>query len=193
MFKTALLASALLVSTTAAYASTEVIGRYDAWIAYAGIGNNGRPLCGALIRGEENKTFEIDYQGGIFYVLLKKRNWDIPEGTPVTFTVQIDQAPIWKLNGKGHQSSSGGGYIQFNFNSNETTPSGESTITEFTNLISNGSKVVFEFPNGTEPGWRGSLSGSSRAMQTLNFCTARLDKQNNPTQPFGGGKQEEDE
>jgi hypothetical protein len=182
MFKTTLWASALLISTATAYASTQVTGRFDAWTTYAGTATDGRPICGASVQGND-RSFSIKYQDKSFFVHLKKRGWDIPEGTRITFTMQIDQAPIWRLNGKGHQSG-GSSYIEFDFDSNETAPSGEKTIVEFTNLIMNGLNVAFEFPNGSEPDWTASLRGSTPAMHAFGVCMKVLDDAAHPTQPF---------
>jgi hypothetical protein len=186
MFKTALLASTLLISATTAYASVETTGRYDAWVTYAGTARDGRPICGASVK-DDDRRFDIKYQTGSLFVHLTKGGWDIPEKTPIKFTMQIDHAAVWKLNGLGHRASDGSSYIEFDFDSNEIAPSGENTVVEFTNLIMNGLNVRFQFPDGSEPDWIGSLRGSADAMDALDDCIGVLDAAATPsTQPFSG-------
>jgi hypothetical protein len=181
MFKTALLALALTASATIAHATIQITGRYDAWITFAGTASDGRAICGASIHGDD-RNFDIKYTSGTMFIHLSKRGWKIPEGKRVTFTMQVDQAAVWNLNATGHSGTPD--FIEFDFDLNETAPSGEKTVVEFTNLIMNGLNVRFQFPNGSESDWIASLRGATPALNKMAVCMKVLDTP--PTQPFSG-------
>jgi hypothetical protein len=182
MFKTAFLALALMVSAATGYA-VQNTGRYGAWTTYAGTSLSGRSMCGASVQ-ERESGFDLKYEGDSLFMHLHSNGWDIPNGTPIKLSMQVDTALDWEIDAVGHKNKEGYSYIEFAFDWNEVAPSGEKYVAEFTNLLKNGLELKIRFP-GSEPDWTAQLTCATAALNQMGVCMEVLDgAMSPPTQPF---------
>ena len=174
---TALLASTILLTSFAAQAGTadQNTKHFGAWMTSAGKADNGVPMCVAALNGTDRSLF-IKYNNSALSVQLFKSNWNFPNTARINVNVQVDNAPILYMEAVGIKDATDGtSYINFTFNSDQVdSATGERYIVEFDNLLRSGLNINFNFPDGTEPSWTGSLNGSNAAMTEFNSCAGIL-------------------
>src|SRR5262245_36391341 len=86
------LVAALLVSASAAQAQMKVYARSGAWEARAGFNDNGDPMCGMSVYGDQRKVM-VKWQVGTqkMFVQLWKRSWNIPADASMPLVIQFDK------------------------------------------------------------------------------------------------------
>jgi hypothetical protein len=192
------IAAATLLATTAlsAYAMPKQTGTYGNWMTFAGTSNDDKAwMCGAGIQTKERSLY-INYQwkptGDLTGNQHYKTGWNIPAGTKVQITMQVDQAPPMKLIAFGHHNDvTGTDFLQASIAGDDVwDQTGKPMIGEILSLIGDGTTVRFFFPDGNEAPWEGSLNGSRAAMLKTSQCVSELAAavgaaaKPAPTQPF---------
>src|SRR4051794_28397584 len=183
MNRIAVSAIALMSMIGIAHAAVDDTGHYGAWTTFEGTSNNNRPICGTSISSSD-KFFSIKFQGNQLFVQFAKSSWNIPKGTNVRVSYQVDSAPPIYFDAYGIKMNDMGA-MEFAFDWDQVNPrDGENYVRTFLNLMQNGRVVRFSFPNGSETDWVASLDGSSDAIDELMSCAGDLASSSKPTQPF---------
>jgi hypothetical protein len=167
-------------------ASAETIGRYGKWQSFAEISTNGRPMCGAALNGSD-QAFVIKYEVGseALMIHLGKLSWRIPTGQRVAVVMQVDRAPAMTLYGYGRSFGGFHGIEMLIGASDVWSVTSKPELLEFISLIVAGSQVRFYFPDGDKPGWEGSLTGATEALNATTNCIRAVAGGSAPTQPYG--------
>jgi hypothetical protein len=197
--KTTLAAGIAAISLLAfqpAKASTLVAQhQHGAWSTSGYVGGPGEAaaLCTAAVMGSD-KMIAFKYQPGYanngFFLHLWKLSWNVPPGTVVDVTMQVDSAPPMAFRmTAAHPPKTGGTVLEYDFD--DTTPDpnnpGSTIGKSFIDLIATGLNVNFYFPDGTETPWIGRLNGSAAAIGDLAACAKGIEAATtSPSQPYGG-------
>ena len=101
--KRLLLASAVAAALAVpANAETSNTGVFGYWNTFAGVADDGKPVCGMqtnwTVDGQPSAaSFMIKYFGQHALVFhIGRAGWRVPYGQPVPVEIQIDQAPAFK-------------------------------------------------------------------------------------------------
>jgi hypothetical protein len=184
-------ASTLLSSV----AMAEAIGQWGTWSAFEVLALSGRMMCGSQLSGRD-RVLLLKYEAGtdVLTIHLVKNGWTIPKGQKMKIIMQVDVAPPMSLYGYGGGQLpvySSWGIVEITLGLNDIwSVTGKPQISEVINLLSSGKVVDFTFPDGDEPQWEGSLSGSRQALDAQGRCIANLTRSTQPyagrpTRPFG--------
>ena len=71
-------AIALLATIGSAHADLKMVGNSGPWKTYAGIADNGRPMCSANLTGQDRQLM-VKYQAGAAFLQVGKVGWHIPD------------------------------------------------------------------------------------------------------------------
>jgi hypothetical protein len=181
---TAFSAIALIAMAAPAAAQMRITGNFGDWFSSEGFGSLGSSMCSAGIAGAD-RSFFIKDNGHDFMVHVFKDGWDVPGDQPVEIVLQIDAAAPVHLWGFGTDGTHGGVEVVLHPEA-IWEHSGRPTIVELPKLLQNGRTFRLSFPDGDEPPWEGSLSGSGKALTEMMACRQRLAAR--LTQPFGAKK-----
>jgi hypothetical protein len=181
MLKILLTAVAIVTAIiTPAAADMYVTGQWGVWQSQAGTNYKGQPQCVAGLLGTDRNFSVIFSPTGIF-LRVWKSTWQIPAGQPIKVIMQVDQATPMSFDGIGRPYYPGSLvdiYIPLNA---VWAATGKSMLEEVANLLSHGVRLKIYFPNGTEGGWEGGLSGATAALGSLVNCIYAMPS---PTQPY---------
>jgi hypothetical protein len=176
-----LLLAAGVAAALAAPANAEVsdTGVFGYWTTFAGVANDGKPVCGMStdwsVGGQTTGRFMIKYFGQHEIVVhIARVGWQVPYGQPVPVQIQIDQAPAMKAIARGAEEGQGG-LLEFTIEDTDVwAVTGKPAIEEFVNLLSSGRQITVSFPEGSEPPWVGQLAGSTAALRSLDACVITM-------------------
>jgi hypothetical protein len=99
MFRSFIIATVSVACLLGSVAQANVVetSHTGVWSSIAGVGNNGKQICGAQARGSDRWFFIKWIQGEtILRVQIMKTGWNIPAGTPVPTAIQFDGLPPWQ-------------------------------------------------------------------------------------------------
>src|SRR5215470_14109504 len=90
------LACIILISTPT------MAAQYGAWETFYMISTNGKPMCGAQLKGSD-RSFLLKYEYGtqVLLIHLIKSGWRIPENQRLRVVMQVDRAAPMILHGYG--------------------------------------------------------------------------------------------
>jgi hypothetical protein len=176
---------AFFAAATSATPDMRVTGTYGDWRGSEGTDNTGEPMCSAGLVGADRALFVKAYHD-VFFVDIFKEGWQIPSDQRIEVVLQVESAPPMNFEGGLSPSTAS---LQFEIDPNGILKNtGQKTITELVNLLKNGRSLRLVFPDGDEPQWQGSLTGSGKALTAMMDCTRHLMAAARPTQPFGAKK-----
>lgn len=177
MFKTLTAAAALLTTIGSAHAHMQTTGQFGQWRTAAGTNDQGIAMCSAGLFGTD-RAFVVKAQANAsaLGMHIYKRGWRIPVNQPVTVNLQIDNGPVFSLEGYGHDASNVPGFGAVEID----------VPTEITDILMNGLQMRMSFPNGSEQSWQGSLTGAAAALNKMDECMkiSWPHSQPAPTQPY---------
>jgi hypothetical protein len=180
--------TALLATAAPAAAQMRTTATYGAWSTAEGVSTGGEPMCSASLLGADRSLF-VKTGGELVYFHVFKDGWRIPVDQRVDVVMQVDNAPPISLIGYGlpeYGPNVPGGFDIEIHPDDIWEHSGRTLISEVVDLLKNGRNLRLSFPDGDEPPWEGSLSGSARALTAMISCRNRLLAR--LTQPFGTKK-----
>jgi hypothetical protein len=178
------LAAALIVSATAANAKVETFDQSGAWSAFAGSNNEGVPMCGMTVHGDNSRRMAmIKWQLGSnsIFVQLYKQSWRVPVGTEMPIEIQFDRAEPFR--GIATSFNKGGMLIEATIK-NDSGDGSYETLKSFMALFGAASQMYFAFPGGNENSWVAPMNGSEKIGRSFVRCIDTYEK--NGTQPHGG-------
>ncbi|WP_419897389.1 hypothetical protein [Roseomonas sp. USHLN139] len=165
----------------------------NGWTAFRGVANDGNRVCGVSIRGG-GRYFAIKHFAGTRHLTLHlgKVGWAIPRGTAVPVRLMIDRAAPWRANARAIDDS----LISITIGNDSDAELAD--VKEFLNIFRSGARMQIQFLQGNEGAWTTALTGSSEISSHLVSCmasysgreamaTPREGRPSAPTQPFGGG------
>ncbi len=158
-----LLALALSCATAAeAVAQVRTIESRGLWTAFEGTGPDQVALCGIATAGGD-RQISISQSAGEtgLIIAFDKNNWEIPDGTAIPVSIQIDGRAQPGLNGRG-SGQKVSAELQF------------ALTIGLMRALRQGSQIRIDFPSGNEPYWSGGLSGTSAAIDAFNACRGRF-------------------
>jgi hypothetical protein len=170
-----LAALAAAAMPASAMAQLQTYYHAGAWDAFSGRNEQGGAVCGVGNTNPSNNrrvTIRFDIGGSMTAISASKPDWSIPDGTRVTVVTQIG------LNTPATQQATGQGH-------SITWTLDPDAIRAFDQQFRNASLMTLTFPDGNEPPWSVSLSGSSAISQTMARCITDLTRQVQTTQPAG--------
>lgn len=157
-----------------ANAQIREIGTYGAWTVYGGKSNQGNAMCGsAVYNNDRSRSFHIKHfiTEKVITVHVFKNTWKIPEETPISVTIKIDDRSPWLARAHGY-----GNRIEWTIGSNSV----KLFLTEFME----GLQMRLSFPDGNEADWTASLTGSTAALSVFLRCVETISAPSQNTQPF---------
>lgn len=146
---------------------TQIYYHAGAWDAFSGQTAKAVPVCGvgtsnAATGGALSIRFDI---GGTDTVFAdSKPGWSIPDGTRITVTMQVGLNPPWTVHGIGNHQT-----IEWTLDRN--------AIQTFDQQFRGADSMTLSYPDGNEPPWRISLTGSSAISDTFGRCVVDLNSQ----------------
>lgn len=174
-----------LLGATPGRADPTVYYHAGAWHAFTDKDAAGRAICGiGTDKPADGRTLLLTYTvgGSDLTIAADKSTWNIPDGTALQISLQVDQNPPAPAQAAGHGTSVGW-----------VVPA--ASIRAFDTQFRNGGVMTITFPSGNEAPWTLSLAGSSAASATLWRCvqdlsdrahiTSPVSNMPPPTQPFG--------
>jgi hypothetical protein len=176
---TAALAGCLSVAILAAPpAQAEMHQTYASgqWNAFTGTNAENHPVCGIATNGAEGRRIAIEQESGEtgLQLMLAKATWNIPDGTGVDLTVQIDRGAAIPVRGKGSHNQ-----VTADIPFDQSIP--------LMRQLRAGTVLRLFFPSGNEAMWTGGLSGTSNVINAFNDCRGSLmpaAAPGAPTQPY---------
>jgi hypothetical protein len=146
------------------------------WTAFTGTNADNQPVCGIATSGAEGRRIAISQESGEtgLHLALEKASWNIPDGTTVDLTIQIDRNAAIPFSGQGSHNRV---TVDIPF---------EQSIPLMRQLRAGTVMHVF-FPSGNEAMWTGGLTGTSNVINAFNDCRGSLIPAAAPgaaTQPF---------
>jgi hypothetical protein len=175
----------LLLGVAPGWAQRTVYYHAGSWYAFTDKDAQGTAVCGiGSASRTDSSTLSMTYTigGSDLTIRADKPSWNIPDGTSVDASTQIDQDTAWSAQADGQGSG-----VEWTI--------GAASIRDFDTQFRNGSSMTVSFPSGNEPPWTRSLSGSTAASATLWRCVQDLSDRAHvttpatnmppPTQPFG--------
>ena len=162
----------LLLVAGQAGAQTSELGRFGVWTVTREPGIEQPQVCvlrsgGSGGRGVTLRAFDRD---GPLLFELAKESWAIPARTRLRVDLRFDGGAGWRFVAEGE------GRRVFWATSD--------SLPRFMRAWSGASRMVLSFPQGDEPGWEVSMTGSAAAMARFAECLEGL-RPARPTQPFG--------
>jgi len=179
LMKVLLVGSAL--TSASAYAANSNIKEYyrsGYWTNYAGISDNGTPVCGMSTYGGV-KSIHIKYYKERVHVQVFKDTWRIPEDTFLSITIGFN-GNTWGTLDKG---AVGGMMPQSSIGVVSFVIAPES-VSNFLENITAADIMWIRFPDGNEESWSAKMTGSRNSVRSLVGCASQINHQNQPTQPF---------
>jgi hypothetical protein len=175
-------AAIALVSVTApALAEMTDGARYGDWTVSTGTVDGGTPTCGMRLETADGRFVGFKYDVGGLWLQLGKQGWNIPKNTKMDVTMQIDNAPSFKIIGSNNDYPDA---ILFDyFSASIDSRSGQSYNDEIINEVENGAAIKFSFPGTSEPWWNISLDGSTGAMSAVDLCAGMINTMKKPVAP----------
>ena len=161
-------------------ARAEVVNtaREGMWVAYGGVANDGKRVCGIGETGTDGRTFQIKYfeNAQSFEIVIGKPGWAIPPGTQAEIAITFDRSSPWRGMAKGN------GLLLF-----LSLPM--TRLVAFEAEFKAAYSMIVSFPGGTEAPWRGDLTGSTAIAGHMARCIRTLLGTAAPgnDQPFGAG------
>lgn len=146
------------------------------WSAFTGTNADNLPVCGIATNGAEGRRIAIEQQAGDtgLHLMLDKATWNIPDGTDVDLTIQIDRGAAMPFRGQGNRNQVA---VDIPF---------EQSIPLMRQLRAGTVMRVF-FPGGNEAMWTGGLNGTSNVINAFNDCRSSMipaAAPGAPTQPY---------
>ena len=147
------------------------------WTVFAGVSNEGRPLCGLRADGNDRtlyvKHFK-DVPGLTIHVF--KDGWAFPRnGIDVPVTVSFGSMNPLSADGQGWRikDPTSASFVEFHVQ--------PSYSVKFLELLSSSKQMQVAFREGNEPAWLINLAGSDNVVAAFAQCVVNLDT---TTQPF---------
>jgi hypothetical protein len=171
-----------VAAALAAPANAEVSGTgvFGYWTTFAGVANDGKPVCGMRtdwsVGGQTTGRLMLKYFGQPEIVVhIARVGWQVPYGQPVPVQIQIDQAPAMNVVARSGQEG-GGDLLEFTIKETDVWPvTGKPAVGELVALLSSGRQITISFPDGNEPPWVGQLAGSTAALHSFVACGTTMD------------------
>jgi hypothetical protein len=162
-----------VLSPAAASAQMQTYYHAGAWDAFSGRNDKGGAVCGVGTTGPgdtRHLTIRFDIGATNTVFSASKPDWSIPDNTQVTVVMQIGLNPPWTQHATGH-----GNAIDWTLDPN--------AIQVFDRQFRGAPSMTLSFPDGNEPPWTLSLTGSTAISDTFGRCVTDLTRQMRATQP----------
>jgi hypothetical protein len=162
-----LAALAIAASPVAAMAQVQTYYHSGAWAAFSGRPPSGGAVCGvSTSAASDTQHFSIHFDiGGTDTTFsASKPDWSIPDNTHVTVVMQVGLNVPWTIQAMGHDHS-----IDWTLDPN--------AIQTFDKQFRSSSSMTLTFPDGNEPPWALSLTGSTAISDTFGRCVRDLTRQ----------------
>src|SRR5262245_7754872 len=189
--KRLMLAAATVAMITPASASDLL--KAGSWLAYA-FGTkelaSGIPMCGMqtiLDREGPQSQLHLKYQQNVdhTYFQLYKTDWKFTDRTDVKVVFTFDKKRLeWNGIAKPKTDKTSSSFIEINIKGDDTK--------ELLSMIGDAAQLTIEFPDGDEPQWVVSMSGSREVANAMSTCigliatgTSPIGKAAKPTTPIG--------
>ena len=173
-----LVLSAAVLAASPAYADTQTLFQSGPWVLYGGTSNSGYALCGMRVSDTAgNRTVHIKYFAGDDHLTIQmfKSTWQVPNGTRLAVTMQMDRNPMWSARAYGESD-----HVEF------TIP--YSGLDNFAREFRFSEAMRIAFPDGNEAPWITSLAGTNAMLDQFIGCmrAVRNAHPGGPTQPYSG-------
>jgi hypothetical protein len=148
-------------------AQTQVYYHVAAWDAFSGRSSQGGPVCGVESTNRvdnRNLSIRFDIGGTDTTFAATKPSWSIPDGTRAVVVMQVGLNAPWTLHGSGY-----GHAIGWTLDRN--------AIQGFDRQFRSAQSMTLTFPDGNEPPWTISLTGSTAISDTFGRCITDLTRQ----------------
>ncbi len=174
---TTLAALTIALAPAAAVAQLQTYYHAGAWDAFSGRNDKGGAVCGiGSTMSPDNRRLSISFDigGTNTGFSASKPDWAIPANTRVAVVMQIGLNTPWTEQGAGNGHS-----IDWTL-----TPD---VMGAFDRQFRGASLMTLTFPDGNEPPWTVSLSGSTAISDTIRRCVRDLTQQVQTAQPVTNG------
>jgi len=169
-----LLAAALLGVSSDARAATKQVAKAGVWTAFAGTGDDGKPMC-RLTSGGGIRTVHVKYGYGGLFIHVFKPNWRIHLGTVMPLSIRFDEEEPFEATAKRHTTNERLIELQIHESADAR---------RFIDQFATSDKMHITF-SGNEREWTLHLDGSDTVAQKFMECVAAVRKKMGPaTQPF---------
>ncbi len=138
-----------------------------AWTAFSGRNPTGAAVCGISTSDPSNTrdlSVRFDIGGTVTTFSASKPDWTIPDDTHVTVVMQVGLNLPWTVQAIGH-----GRAIDWTLDS--------AAIQQFDRQFRSAPSMTLTFPDGNEPPWALSLTGSTAISDTFGRCIRDLTRQ----------------
>ena len=162
-----LTALAILLAPAAALAQVQTYFHAGAWDALSGRNGQGGAVCGVgSTNGANGRRLEITFNiGGTDTAFsASKPDWTIPDDTHVTVIMQVGLNTPWTVQAIGH-----GHTIDWALD--------RGAMEGFDRQFRGAPSMTLTFPDGNEPPWTLSLTGSTMISETFARCVRDLTRQ----------------
>ncbi|HBK08651.1 MAG TPA: hypothetical protein DDZ81_22830 [Acetobacteraceae bacterium] len=171
--------TALMIGLAPATALAQVQAYYHAgaWDAISGRSETGGAVCGISTSAASNMqhfSIRFDIGGTDTTFSSSKPDWLIPDSTHVTVVMQVGLNVPWTLQATGH-----GHAIDWTLDPN--------AIQVFDRQFRGAASMTLTFPDGNEPPWVLSLTGSTAISDTFGRCVRDLTRQVQENPPPAAG------
>jgi hypothetical protein len=157
----------LAATPAAALAQMQTYYHVGAWDAFSGRGDTGGPVCGVgTTNPSDSRRFSLrfDIGGQVTTLSASKPDWTVPDNTHVTVVMQVGLNTPWTAQGTGHDHS-----IEWTLDA--------AAMQIFDRQFRGASSMTLTFPDGNEPPWSLSLTGSTAISDTFGRCIRDLTRQ----------------
>jgi hypothetical protein len=152
------------------------------WRTYAMAANDGQPLCGMEINGQDRSMFVKVQLDGVLEVQLWKNTWRFPDdGVDVQLVVGFDKNEMVDATGRGvNKTTDNRSQGQIFFWLKDDVADG------FLHEFGEADKMFVRFTQGNEQPWIANMKGSRDAANAFrNYLAAMRKNFTPPTQPYG--------
>jgi hypothetical protein len=164
------------LAPSATMAQVQTYYHAGAWDAFSGRNEKGGAVCGiGNTNPTDNRRVEITFDIGSPDTTFSasKPDWNVPDNQRVSVVMQVGLNTPWTEQGTGHEHA-----IDW------TLDGGAMEV--FDQQFRGASSMTMTFPDGNEPPWVVSLSGSSAISATFQRCVHDLTEQVEASQPPAG-------
>jgi hypothetical protein len=158
-------------------AQLQTYHRVGAWEAFSGRGDSGGAVCGigtTITADNRRLSIRFDIGGSETNFSAGKPEWNIPADAHVTVVMQIGLNAPWTVqaSGQGHDLA-------------WTLDPG--AMQSFDRQFRGAPSMTLAFPDGNEPPWSLSLTGSTAISDTFGRCVRDLTRQVEAASQVGSG------
>jgi hypothetical protein len=155
----------LAASVSCAYATyTRIYYHVGNWDVFSGQTDNGRPFCGiGTTEPGDGRSLSIQFDIGEQVVDFRaaRAGWSIPAGTKLSAVIRFSPKLHWTARAEGNAN-----LVRWSLNRADTQA--------FDDRFRHTRSMTLVFPDGNEPPWTISLTGSRRADNAFGRCIADL-------------------